>query len=138
METDPETVPRAYARTDPRHWKNLTAEDIPHGWIDDMVKRLFEELNRQMLRAQHSSANALKKKQDGTYEDDTDARDQDSLILSRLQGSMQRLTKLEMERATLRTTKNARKRRDTRAAIRSKVLGALERAGNRDGGGESR
>ena len=135
MTTDPETVPGAFAREHPKHWIGITAEDIPHGWIDDMVKRLFEELNRQMLRAQNSSKNALKKKADGTYDDSTDARDQDSLIFSRLQNSINRLTKLEVERATLRHTKAARTRRETRAAIRSRVLGAIERSrvGNRDG-----
>ena len=136
MTTSPETARGVFARSNPKHWIGITAEDIPPGWIDDMVKRLFEELNRQMLRAQHSSKNALTKKQDGTYDDSTDARDQDSLIFSRMQNSLNRLTKLEMERATLRATKGARSRRATRAAIRSKVLGAIERAGNRDRDGE--
>jgi len=135
MTTDPQDGGRVYARERPEHWIGLTAEDIPHGWIDDMVKRLFEELNRQMLRAQNSSKNALIERKDGTYDDSTDARDQDSLILSRLQNSMNRLNKLDTERATLRHTKNAKTRREMRAAIRSRVLGAIERsrAGNRDG-----
>jgi len=126
--TDSEPV-REYARTSPKHWINLQAEDVPQGWIDDMVKRLFEELNRQMLRMEH--AHAKERKED----DDADKREQDSLTLARLEGTLNRLTRLEMQRADLRATKTARKRRDVRAAIRSKVLGAIERsrAENRDG-----
>ena len=138
MTTDPETVRRAFAREHPKHWIGITAEDIPHGWIDDMVKRLFEELNRQMLRAEHSSTKATTPDKAGNYDDDTERRDTDSLIFSRLQGSMQRLTNLEMQRATLRNTKAARSRRAKRAAIRSQILGGhdAEAAGESEGEGQ--
>ncbi|MEJ1967106.1 MAG: hypothetical protein WDN03_00505 [Rhizomicrobium sp.] len=61
MTTNAQDAGDAVARTHPRHWIGINAEDIPQGWIDDMVKRLFEELNRQILRvenAQHADPRA--------------------------------------------------------------------------------
>ena len=52
-------------------------------------------------------------------------------------GTLNRLTKLEMQRATLRTTKAARSRRATRASIRSTVLGANDAAAKNAGDRES-
>jgi hypothetical protein len=116
MPTSPETARGDVARSHPHHWINVTAEDIPHGWIDDMVKRLFEELNRQILRCENAA-------QKETKEDNTpDLREQDSLTLARLEGTLNRLNKLDTQRAALRNTKADRSRRAKRAAIRSQIL----------------
>ena len=127
-------------------WKNVTAEDIPPGWIDNMVKRLFDELNRQILRVENlqrqedskqPGTGAPKTKSDPEQPGDALKREQDSRTLARLQSSLTRLTKMEMERASLRTTKSARTRTEARIAIRRKVLAAIEREEAADRSGES-
>lgn len=130
MTTSPETARGDVARTHPDYWINVTAEDIPHGWIDDMVKRLFEELNRQMLRLENAA-------QKETKEDNTaDLREQESLTLARLEGTLNRLNRLDMQRATVRNTKASRSRRAKRAAIRSQILGGNDPETARESEGE--
>lgn len=137
METDPETARREFASTHPDYWKNITAEDIPPGWIDGMVKRLFDELNRQLLRVEKTSIQESEKKDAlGNIPDDPDKREKNTRILGRLQTSLQRLTEMEMERAALRTTKAARSRTESRSAIRRRVLAATQPGGAGKGAGD--
>jgi hypothetical protein len=121
-----------------KDWKGITAEDIPHGWIDNMVKRLFDELNRQILRVENL-AEQDEVKQPGTGDREQDkiarkaremtpaaaaSREQDSRTLARLQGSLARLTKMEMERAAIRSTKSNRSRNQHRAKLLRDMAGA--------------
>jgi hypothetical protein len=131
MATDPETVRRDFARTNSNYWKNLTAEDIPSGWIDDMVKRLFDELSRQMLRFENTGSTApigegnepTQNKKACNRDDLTPAqREQDARTLARLEGTLNRLSKLEMQRASLRATKTTRGRTETRGSILSEIM----------------
>jgi hypothetical protein len=139
MEPDPETERRVYPRENSKHWVGVTADDIPPGWIDDMVKRLFDELNRQMIRAEKASRQESDKKDaKGEIEDDPDKREKNARILTRLQTQLERLTAMEMDRASLRATKAHRSRTETRDAIRRKVLAAIESGRSRNGDGESR
>jgi hypothetical protein len=139
MTTEPETERRVYPRENSQHWIGVSAEDIPPGWIDDMVKRLFDELNRQMIRAEKASSQESDKKDaQGNYPDDPDKREKNARVLARLQTQLERLTSMEMDRASLRATKSTRTPTETRAAIRRKVLAAIDagRARDRDGGSE--
>ncbi|HJW41086.1 MAG TPA: hypothetical protein VJ476_07640 [Rhizomicrobium sp.] len=139
MTTEPETERRVYPRENSKHWIGVSAEDIPAGWIDDMVKRLFDELNRQMIRAEKaSSQESDKKDHNGKFQDDPDAREKNGRILARLQTQLERLTAMEMDRASLRATKSTRTPTETRAAIRRKVLAAIDAGRIRNGDGESR
>jgi hypothetical protein len=137
MTTQPQTARGAVAPTHPDYWINVTAEDIPHGWIDNMVKRLFDELNRQMIRVEKTSCQESDKKDhEGKIADDPDKREKSARILARLQTSLERLTQMEMERAALRTTKTARTRTDARAAIRRRILAKSEPGPAGDGTGD--
>ena len=137
METDPEAERRALPRTNARHWIGVSAEDIPPGWIDDMVKRLFDELNRQMIRVEQISIQESDKKNaSNQHEDNPDVREKAIRTLGRLQSQLERLTRMEMERASLRATKTTRTRNETRAGIRRDVLAAVESARTRNGTGE--
>ena len=137
METDPETERRAYPRTNAKHWIGVSAEDIPPGWIDDMVKRLFDELNRQMIRAERiSEQESDKKNAKGEYDDNPELREKAARTLGRLQSQLERLTQMEMERASLRATKKTRTRTETRADIRRSVLAAVDSARTRNGTGD--
>jgi len=136
METDPETERRAYPRTNAKHWIGVTAEDIPPGWMDDMVKRLFDELNRQMIRAEQASINEPDLKKEAESVKQLETREKHARVLVRLRGELERLTQMEMERASLRATKTTRTRTETRAGIRRDVLAAVESARTRNGTGE--
>ena len=127
MDTTPEDGARVYARTHPKHWINITAEDIPPGWIDDMVKRLFEELNRQLIRIERTSMQVTDKKNaSDEYDDNPDEREQHARTLARIQTQLERLTQMEMERASLRATKKFRKPRESRADVQRTILGVLD------------
>jgi hypothetical protein len=54
--TSPKETGSAYPRENPKHWIDVEAEDIPQGWMDDMVKRLFDVLNRRMIRLETAQA----------------------------------------------------------------------------------
>ena len=129
MEPTPDDGARVYARTHPKHWIGLTAEDIPPGWIDDMVKRLFDELNRQMLRVERASKQISDKKDSqGNYPDTDDEREQHARTLKSLQTSLERLTVLDAKRETLRkTVKRMTKPGETRARLAKKLAAQLER-----------
>jgi hypothetical protein len=129
METDPETVRREYPRTNPKHWINVTAEDIPPGWIDDMVKRLFEELNRQIIRVERvSEQKSDKKDAQGNYEDDPIEREQSARVLASLQRSLERLTVMEAGRAPQRKSRKSEKPGETRARLIQRLADQRERA----------
>ncbi len=136
MKTDPETERRAYPRTNAKHWIGVSAEDIPHGWMDDMVKRLFDELNRQLIRAETASINEPDLKKEAEDDKQLETREKRARVLVRLRGELERLTQMEMERASLRATKKTRTRTETRADIRRSVLAAIEPARARNGTGE--
>ena len=118
MATTPETADRALPRTNPLHWKNISAEDIPPGWIDNMVKRLFEVLNGSLIRIERASAQRTDAKgPNGKYEDDPDRDEQDARTIASLQRSLALLTKMEIEGKSRRATKKTRTRIETREAI---------------------
>ena len=116
-----------YATTNPNAWKNVTAEDIPPGWIDNMVKRLFDELNRQLIRVERTSSQISDKKDvHGNYEDDPERRASDAHTLATLVRSMEKLDSLETKRAGVRATKAIRKPKDVRKALAKQISEKLE------------
>ena len=118
METDPETERCAHPRESFKHWIGVTAEDIPQGWMDDMVKRLFEQLNRELIRAENVSKQQTETKDhNDKIVDDPNRREQAARILTRLRTDLERLTKMESERASIRATKSARKPSAARAKL---------------------
>jgi hypothetical protein len=138
METTPQNGARVYARTHPKHWININAEDIPPGWIDDMVKRLFEELNRQMLRVERTSKQVSDKKlPNGEYKDDPEEREQHAQTLSSLQRSLERLIVLETGRLPARKVKRNEKPGETRARLQRRLAEQLESSRARDLPGKS-
>ncbi|HEY4941633.1 MAG TPA: hypothetical protein VII56_09395 [Rhizomicrobium sp.] len=130
METTPEDGARVYARTHSKHWTNISAEDVPPGWIDDMVKRLFDELNRQLLRVERASEQISDKKDaSGKYPDTSDEREQHARTLKSLQTSLERLTLLDAKRETLRkTVRRMEKPGEIRARLAKKLTAQLERS----------
>jgi hypothetical protein len=94
----------AYTRTHPKHWEGVVAEDIPHGWMDDMVKRLFEMINRDLIRLESAQLKVNSEK-------DPDGKplpeDLETVLVSvakkerlvaQIQRSMERLSQMEFKR----------------------------------------
>ncbi len=107
MKQSPETG-SAYTRTHPKHWVDVTAEDIPHGWMDDMVKRLFEILNRDMIRLENAQlAESDKKGPDGQplsepAETVLERVAKKERLVAQMQRSLERLTDMELKRVPAR------------------------------------
>jgi hypothetical protein len=86
----------------------ITLEDIEAEWMDLMVKRLFSELNRQLLQIENQKPEHV---QPGE-------RLQNARTLASLQHTLKELARLERERETVRESKvkkpNARKTLESR------------------------
>lgn len=119
-----------YASTNPKAWKNVTAEDIPPGWIDNMVKRIFDELNRQLIRVENTSKQLSDKKDArGQFEDDPKRRASDANTLASLIRSMEKAIELEMGRSENRAIKAVRKPKDVRKALAQQIAAVIEHTG---------
>jgi len=81
--------------------------DIDSEWLNDMVKRLFKELNRQMCQLEGL------KEGSGTAAD----RAANARTLSSLERTLERLARMEREREALRQKKVARKNDEARDAL---------------------
>ena len=90
----------------------IRPEDVDEQWMDDMVKRLFHELRKQMSQLE----TALKK--DDTAGDAV-RRATNARTLAGLERTLERLARLEQQRALSRETKVA--------ATNDDALGRLKR-----------
>jgi hypothetical protein len=90
---------RVYADTAMGAWVGREAENVPPGWMDNLVKRLLEQVNRQVIRAENAK--------DEDEDNDPKTRDMNSRSLARLQLTVERLVRLETQRAKSRTTTKA-------------------------------
>jgi len=115
MKTCSATGRGRYPRTNHKHWVGVTAEDIPQGWMDDMIKRLFDELNRQLIRIE-DKAKRENQPDETPEEEATDARK-----LANLQRALERLTQMEMQRQSLRETKVGVSDDDARLALERRL-----------------
>jgi hypothetical protein len=87
--------------------EGVTPEDIDSEWMNDMVKRLFKELNRQMCQLESI------KEGTGTAPN----RAANARTLSALERTLERLARMERERELLREKKVAKKNDEVRDAL---------------------
>jgi len=87
-----------YSRTAPSYWIGRDAEDVPPGWMDDMVRRVLEQLNRRLIKLEDTKNDELEK-------DDPKLAERNSIMLSRTARDLERYIKLETARSALRTLK---------------------------------
>ena len=87
-------------------------------WLDLMVKNLKDELQRQLARVCEAAP------QPG--EDTTKMRASDARTLATLQNTLERLGRLEQQRAQVREKKVAGHDQDTRAALERRLDKLLE------------
>jgi hypothetical protein len=88
----------------------VTIDDINSEWMDVMVKRLFRELNRQLVQVE-----SLKPEQACAAD-----RVQNARVLASLERTLERLARLEKDREARREKKGL-KHDDTRKALERKL-----------------
>jgi len=126
--TSPKTGGGPLCSTAPDYWIGRKADDIPPGWVDDMIWRLFTEWNRTMLRYEKRKAD------DRDY--DPKPHEADTRTFTRLQRSLAELIRLEMARQALRATKATDNDEDPRKAFERRMGRLLEHQGIREIPGE--
>ena len=97
VETQEARDDSAFADTTMRAWVGREAEDVPPGWMDNVVRRLLAQVNRELIKLEGTD---MEKEPN-----DPATRDQSSQTLHRLELTLGRLIKLETQRAALRTGK---------------------------------
>jgi len=90
-------------------------DEIDSNWMDHMVKRLFKELHRQLAQVENTKPSIAPDKEDAGVRA-TNAR-----TLHTLERTMERLARMESERAALRHSKVARKDENARAALERRI-----------------
>lgn len=137
--TDTQTGARAYPRTNANHWVGVTADDIPQGWMDDMVKRLFDVLNRNMIQLESATVPAVDESDSDTKKRKALLEDADKKVRlsNQMQQQLERLTEMETKRVTTRNARiGARNYDDARKELKRQleaILGAPEDSGDLPG-----
>jgi len=111
----------SYAREHPRAWIDRAPENLPQGWIDDMVRRLLEECNRQLIKLENASKNASDK------QDEPRLREQNARVLAALRREFREALVMEDDRAVKRDTRTAQDAHDAVAALERRLDQLLER-----------
>lgn len=113
----------AHPRESWKHWVGVTADDIPPGWIDDMVKRLLEIMNRNMIRLENAQrAESAKKEADGEpAPPDWEQEVREGRLVTEMRRNLERLSELEMKRSAPRGTERGKKVAISRDEIRREI-----------------
>lgn len=141
MKTCPETG-SPYGREHPDHWIGVTAEDIPQGWMDDMIKRLFEVANRDLIRLETAQIkHPVERGPDNNpvpeqLEKIVPEIEKRQRLLAKLQGTIERLSAMELKRQPDRkvtrkqeaAVKNGEAKRELKRRITNAVVS--RRSGN--------
>jgi hypothetical protein len=98
MPNEDTSTERHYADSAMGAWVGREAEDVPPGWMDNVVKRLLQQVNRQLIRAEIAK--------DDEHNDEK-SRDTNSRSLARLELTLERLIRLETQRAKSRVSTKA-------------------------------
>ena len=110
-----------YAREHPLTWIGREVDDVPQGWIDDMVRRQLEECNRQMIRLENASNKAP------DNQDEPKLREQNARTLAILHRQLKDIVRMEDDRAAKRATRNARSNDDAIAALERRLDQLIKR-----------
>jgi hypothetical protein len=112
--TRPQNGRGSLSDTAPDSWIGRQADDVPPGWMDHNIRRLFDQWNAQMIKLEdlRNGSNSAP---------DAESRAHDARTLAQLQRSLAALIKLETARAALRSTKVVKNDDDTRAAFERRL-----------------
>ena len=121
-----------FARENMRAWIDRAADEIPPGWIDDMVKRLYEEWNRQMIKLETASIKAPHN------QDNPKLREQNARTLAALQRQLKEIMRMEQERAAKPSNKASIDPQEAVASLQRRLDQLLERETAQGVSGKSR
>jgi hypothetical protein len=110
--------------------KDVRPGDVDSEWMDEMVKRLFTELQRQLacVEATRPEDNDVKKAQ---------TRAANLRTLSTIERTLERLARLEQQRIARRQTKAVASNDDMRARLQHRINLLLEHRGEETIPGQS-
>ncbi len=91
-------------------WIGREAKDVPPGWIDHAIRRLFELWNVLMIKLEDAKNGA-------PSSNDADSRARDARTLVQVQRSLAELIRYETARAGIRKTKVSEDHAETRAVF---------------------
>ena len=100
-------------------------QDIDSDWMDEMVNRLFSELKRELSQLENSKPKTAHEKQDATVRA-TNARTLDSL-----QRTLERLNRMEADRATRSAAKGSISGAEARKRLEPRILEIVARIQSR-------
>jgi hypothetical protein len=95
-DTSQEKPGSAFATTNPKYWVGVEAEDIPQGWMDHMLKRLFDAMNRNLIRLE--TAQAKVNDENKTSTEIIKETTQHQRVVTHIRTDMERVRKLEMKK----------------------------------------
>jgi hypothetical protein len=121
--TDTQTGVRAFPRTNAKHWVGVTAADIPQGWMDDMVRRLFDVLNRSMIRLETAAVPAVDETADDAKKRKAALDDAAKKVrlVNQMQTALERLSEMENKRVRTRNATMARSYDDARKELKRRL-----------------
>lgn len=93
--------------------RGVGPEDIDEAWLDEMVKRLFIELKRQLSQVENAKP--------APETTQANIRAANARTLNALERTLERLARLEQQRALQRETKVAAKHDDALAALECRL-----------------
>lgn len=92
----------AYARQNSQFWIGVEAEEIPIGWMDDMTRRLFDVMNRNLIRLE--TAQTKVNDEGKTSDQILKEASQHARLATQIRTDLERLKKLEMKRPSRKLT----------------------------------
>lgn len=94
--------------------KGVKPDDIDPGWMDEMVKRLFKQLQTQLARIEAT------KPEDGDTRK-ASVRAANIRALGQLERTLERLARMEQERTARRTARASESSEDVRARLQHRI-----------------
>jgi hypothetical protein len=93
--------------------RGVRPDDIDENWLDMMVKRLFLELQRQLSQVENAKP--------APETEQASLRAANARTLASLERTMERLAKLEQQRACMRETRMAARNDSARAELERRI-----------------
>jgi len=107
----------------------IRPEDVDEKWMDEMVKRLFHEIRKQLSQLEAAKAASDDREQAGR-------RNANSRTLAALERTLERLDTLQQRRVLKREKMVATSDDDSHAEVKRKLDQCLEARRSRSGTGE--
>jgi hypothetical protein len=96
--------------------EGIAPHDIDNEWMDDMTKRLFKELKRELSQLENAKPTATNDKEDAA------ARALNARTLDSLQKTLERMNRMEAQRADRRARKGTVSPAEAREELEGEII----------------